>query len=43
MRKSSELFEPVREYWGHFGWLWGYWYDHKEFHDQRVSIAMVND
>jgi uncharacterized protein YfaS (alpha-2-macroglobulin family) len=33
-------FEPVREYWGYWGWEWGYWYDLKEFHDQRVSIAM---
>jgi uncharacterized protein YfaS (alpha-2-macroglobulin family) len=33
-------FEPVREYWGYFGWGWDYWYDHKEFHDDRVSMAM---
>jgi len=33
-------FEPVREYWGHYGWRWDYWYDHKEFHDQRVGVAM---
>ncbi len=33
-------FEPVREYWGWWGWEWSYWYDLKEFHDQRVSTAM---
>ncbi|HLY72681.1 MAG TPA: hypothetical protein VKU80_01065, partial [Planctomycetota bacterium] len=34
-------FEPVREYWGHYGWFWNYWYSRKEFHDQKVSIAMT--
>jgi uncharacterized protein YfaS (alpha-2-macroglobulin family) len=34
-------FEPVREYWGHYGWIWNYWYSRKEFHDQKVSIAMT--
>jgi uncharacterized protein YfaS (alpha-2-macroglobulin family) len=35
-------FEPVREYWGHYGWHWNYWYSRKEFHDQKVSIAMTH-
>ncbi len=34
-------FEPIREYWGHYGWHWNYWYSRKEFHDQKVSIAMT--
>lgn len=34
-------FEPIREYWGHYGWIWNYWYSRKEFHDQKVSIAMT--
>ncbi|HZE96724.1 MAG TPA: alpha-2-macroglobulin family protein [Planctomycetota bacterium] len=34
-------FEPIREYWGHYGWFWNYWYSRKEFHDQKVSIAMT--
>ncbi|HVR86653.1 MAG TPA: alpha-2-macroglobulin family protein, partial [Planctomycetota bacterium] len=34
-------FEPIREYWGHYGWYWNYWYSRKEFHDQKVSIAMT--
>ncbi len=34
-------FEPVREYWGHYGWHWNYWYSRKEFRDERVSIAMT--
>jgi hypothetical protein len=33
-------FEPVREYWGHYGWHWNYWYSRKEFHDEKVSIGM---
>ncbi|HLF92929.1 MAG TPA: MG2 domain-containing protein [Planctomycetota bacterium] len=33
-------FEPVREYWGFWGWNWDYWYSTKEFHDERVSIGM---
>ncbi|MBI3856252.1 MAG: hypothetical protein HY293_11235 [Planctomycetes bacterium] len=33
-------FEPIREYYGHYGWHWNYWYSRKEFHDQKVSIAM---
>ncbi len=33
-------FEPVREYWGWWGWSWDYWYSSKEFHDDRVSISM---
>jgi len=35
-------FEPIREYWGHYGWIWNYWYSRKEFHDQKVSIAMTH-
>ncbi len=35
-------FEPIREYWGHYGWFWNYWYSRKEFHDQKVSIAMTH-
>lgn len=35
-------FEPIREYWGHYGWHWNYWYSRKEFHDQKVSIAMTH-
>jgi hypothetical protein len=35
-------FEPVREYYGHYGWHWNYWYSRKEFHDQKVSIAMTH-
>jgi uncharacterized protein YfaS (alpha-2-macroglobulin family) len=31
----------VREYYGHYGWHWNYWYSRKEFHDQKVSIAMT--
>jgi uncharacterized protein YfaS (alpha-2-macroglobulin family) len=34
-------FEPIREYWGYYGWHWNYWYSRKEFHDQKVSIAMT--
>jgi uncharacterized protein YfaS (alpha-2-macroglobulin family) len=34
-------FEPIREYYGHYGWHWNYWYSRKEFHDQKVSIAMT--
>ncbi|HLY10833.1 MAG TPA: MG2 domain-containing protein [Planctomycetota bacterium] len=34
-------FEAIREYWGHYGWIWNYWYSRKEFHDQKVSIAMT--
>ncbi|HXX92634.1 MAG TPA: MG2 domain-containing protein, partial [Planctomycetota bacterium] len=34
-------FEPIREYWGFYGWRWNYWYSRKEFHDQKVSIAMT--
>jgi len=33
-------FEPTREYWGHYGWHWNYWYSRKEFRDEKVSIAM---
>jgi hypothetical protein len=33
-------FEPIREYWGHYGWHWNYWYSRKEFRDEKVSIAM---
>ena len=35
-------FEPIREYYGHYGWHWNYWYSRKEFHDQKVSIAMTH-
>jgi uncharacterized protein YfaS (alpha-2-macroglobulin family) len=34
-------FEAVREYWGYYGWHWGYWYSRKEFRDERVSIGMT--
>ena len=34
-------FEPIREYYGHYGWHWNYWYSRKEFRDQKVSIAMT--
>jgi uncharacterized protein YfaS (alpha-2-macroglobulin family) len=34
-------FEPIREYWGFYGWHWNYWYSRKEFHDHKVSIAMT--
>jgi len=33
-------FEPIREYWGWWGWEWSYWYSSKEFHDDRVTITM---
>lgn len=35
-------FEAVREYYGHYGWQWNYWYSHKEFRDERVCAAMTN-
>jgi uncharacterized protein YfaS (alpha-2-macroglobulin family) len=35
-------FEPIREYYGHYGWHWNYWYSRKEFRDQKVSIAMTH-
>jgi uncharacterized protein YfaS (alpha-2-macroglobulin family) len=34
-------FEPIREDWSFAGWRWNYWYSRKEFHDDRVSIAMT--
>ncbi len=34
-------FEAVREYYGHYGWYWNYWYSHKEFRDERVAVAMT--
>lgn len=35
-------FEAVREYYGHYGWYWNYWYSHKEFRDEKVAVAMTN-
>ena len=34
-------FEPIREYYGHYGWHWNYWYSRKEFRDQKAIVNRV--